>query len=65
MNIDGNKAPAGTTHANPSDPLGIWRKVTGPDEAYWWDGKEWVLLFDGVYARYKGFYVVKQMGLQP
>jgi hypothetical protein len=65
MNIDWSKAPEGTTHANPSDPMGIWRKVTGPDEAYWWASKEWVLLFDGVYARYKGYYVPKPLVLQP
>lgn len=63
MTLDWSKAPGGTTHANPSDPLGIWRRVTGPNEAYWWDGRDWILLFDGVYGLYKSMYVPKPIAL--
>lgn len=66
MSIDWSKAPEGTTHANPLDPLGMWRRVQG-QESDWWNAtqKTWIRLHPMAYKQHKGMYVEKPVGEKP
>lgn len=58
MNIDWCKAPEGTTHANPEDPMGSWRKVV-EGVSHHWDGTTWLKLHPRAYESAKSAYVKK------
>lgn len=58
MNIDWDKAPEGTTHANPKDVCGIWRRVLDGCSFYR-SADEWVPLHPEVYEEHKHQYVKK------
>ena len=58
MNIDWSKAPEGTTHANPEDPMGSWRKVEN-GLSHHWDGNAWLKLHPRAYESAKHAYVKK------
>lgn len=58
--VNWSEAPEGTTHANPDDNAGIWRRVEG-DTSYHWDEiwKTWKALHPMAYASAKTAYIPK------